>query len=875
MAGSEAPWVESHGVSYDTTRPYGLFWQRLLQIFGIEDNDSLESVREKTAIAPEGFPPEVQTHVVRAVAALLAFGSDADSPQLEGEALQREVYETCRSMWSAAASFAPTVMVMDDLHWADRASVELMIDMYSLVEEVPLLLLCSFRPERQSPAWQIKQTAETDYPHCYTEILLSALSDEDSDLLFGNLINNPDSPPRLRQMILEKTGGNPLFLEEFMRTLIDTGAITSDESGMRWRADTDAADIPIPENLLALLTSRIDRLEEDARRTLQMSSVIGRSFYHGVLKLLSDSSIALDRQLSTLQRAELIREARRVPELEYIFQHDLTREAAYNSILLRERREFHRRVGEAVEEMFNDRLEEQSHLLAHHFYQAGDNERAFRYCMMAGDEAARLYAHQEANSHYTVAIELIDRAAASREQRISLYVSRGRTLELIGEFDQALTNYQELQAFAQEKGDRTVELAALMPQATVRSTATVRFDVDKGRELSNHGLALARELNDHAAESKVLWNLMLLEYFEGRNRDQTITYGEQSLAIAREHNLEEQLAHTLNDISRAYFVVGKQEQAWAAQSESNDLLRKLGNLTMLTDSLITSAGGHYFLGQFQKALASAEECLEVSKSINSPWAQAVSLYVLGAIYLDLGETGKSIQALEEALPLAQEAGFNPPVTARLRLALYHGLVGNTDQGMELAQESMKNGESRQFALAAMAQVHLDRENPAAAAAAIKEAIEDCENGQSDPRAGYAIFQVIEGQTALANNDHQRALALAERTMSVLAEMGQRVILPDILRIKGEALLGLGDHAGGMASLEEALAESQSQGARRSLWAIQLAVGEAARAQGDQEKSRRLLAQAQETVDYIAEHSGSDRARENFLGLAAVKRVGTA
>ena len=192
------------------------------------------------------------------------------------------------------------------------------------------LLLCSFRPERQSPAWRVKQTAETDYPHRYTEIALSPLSDEDSDVLFGNLLGISDAPPQLRQIILAKTEGNPFFVEEFIRTLIDTDAIARDENGLHWRADARVEDIPIPENLQALLTSRIDRLEEDTRRTLQLSSVIGRSFYRRVLEQISDSTTALDRRPSTLQRAELIREEARVPELEYMFRHDLTREAAYS-----------------------------------------------------------------------------------------------------------------------------------------------------------------------------------------------------------------------------------------------------------------------------------------------------------------------------------------------------------------------------------------------------------------------------------------------------------------------------------------------------------------------------------------------------------------
>ena len=124
--------------------------------------------------------------------------------------------------------------------------------------------------------------------------------------------------------------------------------------------------------------------------------MIGRSFHYGVINLISGSSIDLDRQLSTLQRVELIRESRRVPELEYIFQHDLTREAAYNSTLLRERREFHKRVGEAGEEVFNDRLEEQSHLLAHHFHEAGETQRALKYSIIAGERALSTYAHEKA-----------------------------------------------------------------------------------------------------------------------------------------------------------------------------------------------------------------------------------------------------------------------------------------------------------------------------------------------------------------------------------------------------------------------------------------------------------------------------------------------
>ena len=166
--------------------------------------------------------------------------------------------------------------------------------------------------------------------------------------------------------------------------------------------------------------------------------------------------------------------------------------------------------------------------------------------------------------------------------------------------------------------------------------------------------------------------------------------------------------------------------------------------------------------------------------------------------------------------MAKEAGFSPPVTARLRLALFHGMLGNIDQGFQLANEALEDGENRQFAHAALAQLHLCQGNINEADAAIREACRELENGEADPKAGYAIFQVIEGDIALANQQYDRVLSLADRTLSVLEEMGQRVFLPDILRCKGEALFALDriDEAGTV--LAEALSLAEEQNSRRAM-----------------------------------------------------------
>jgi predicted ATPase len=306
-------------------------------------------------------------------------------------------------------------MVVDDLHWADPASVDLMIHLMKLVDEVPILILCAFRPERQSPAWQLKLKAETDFPHRYTEIQLNPLGEEDTDALVSALLKIADLPPELRQLIMRKADGNPYFVEEIVRTLIEQGVVVRTDDGLRWQASTKVEDIAIPDNLQSLLMARIDRLDLETKSTLQLAAVIGRSFYHRILRAISDSAMAIDKHLSSLERVELLTESTRLPELEYMFKHELARDAAYATILNRRRQQFHIRVGEAIEQLFGDRLEEFAHRLAQHFELGQDLPRALKYYEMAGDVAKGIHARDEGVAHIAHALEIAGKIPAPRE----------------------------------------------------------------------------------------------------------------------------------------------------------------------------------------------------------------------------------------------------------------------------------------------------------------------------------------------------------------------------------------------------------------------------------------------------------------------------
>jgi predicted ATPase len=416
--GDHVKWDYAEGVPYDASRPYSLYQSLAKKTFGIMLEDPPEVIHKKVreAIARGGGTPEAVDLCSVAMERVIAAKVLHETTDYSAETVKNDLYDVAYPAFMAAAESAPLATVFDDLQWSDEASVDLTMHLLKSVEEAPIFFVLAFRPERQSPAWKVKQFVEVNFPHRYTEIVLKPLDEKSTDDLMRALLNISDLPAEVRSLISRKTEGNPYFVEEVVRTLMDQGAVKRTPDGLQWNEEASVSDISIPDSLQALLMARMDRLSADARSTLQLASVIGRSFYHRVLDQISDSTLTLDKQLSDLERVEMIREQMRQPELEYIFKHDLARDAAYNTILLRRRRTLHQRVGEAMEEVFANKLEENAHRLAYHFSQALDHERALTYYLMAAESADGINAVSESVSHYGRALEAAERAKAPEHE---------------------------------------------------------------------------------------------------------------------------------------------------------------------------------------------------------------------------------------------------------------------------------------------------------------------------------------------------------------------------------------------------------------------------------------------------------------------------
>ena len=335
----------------------------------------------------------------------------------------------------------------------------------------------------------MKRAAETDFADHYTEITLEPLSSADTGTLVDSLLDVKGIPPEVMQTLRRRTDGNPYFVEETVRSLIESDAVVSNGAGLRWQEGTDTRRIAIPENVQALLITRLDRLEAESRRTLQLAAVIGRRFRRGVLDALVEDSSGLDAQIASFERMELVDETARSPELEYTFRHQLTRDAAYSSILRRERRRFHRRVAEALEKHHGDSVNEEAHRLAYHYREGGDNERGAIYYRIAAERATRLHANREAAALFTSGLECTDQEASAEEAVVALFTGRGRAMEVSGDYESALGNYHELEGLAGRRSSMSIRFVALIPQATIYALADAIALLAEDMELSRRMVA--------------------------------------------------------------------------------------------------------------------------------------------------------------------------------------------------------------------------------------------------------------------------------------------------------------------------------------------------------------------------------------------------
>ena len=402
-------------------------------------------------------------------------------------------FEAVKSLLLAMSEANPLVIFLEDIHWIDKISEEFFTYFSRCILGHRILMISAYRPEGVPP-W-----AQGTH---YQRLGVETLSFDASVLLVRNILGGLSLEPALEQKIAEKTGGNPFFVEEIVRDLVDRGDLV--KSGDRYIAHRPLHQLEIPDTIQGVLAARMDRLSEDLKQTMQVASVIGRDFAFRILKSIMELGEELRGRLTSLVGLEILYEKTLYPELEYIFKHALTQEVAYESLLKKRRQEIHCRIARTIEELHADRLPEHYELLAYHYARSGEAEKAIEYLLLAGEKSNQSMAAQAACEFFKQALELVESAHIAlnpdKERRIYQGLASGSTA--VGDINTALDMYRKAIEVCQKHGMIAHEMENLAELAMARwFTSMTREEAIRSYE---EGILRVREVGDKGSESAIL-----------------------------------------------------------------------------------------------------------------------------------------------------------------------------------------------------------------------------------------------------------------------------------------------------------------------------------------------------------------------------------
>ncbi len=584
------------------------------------------------------------------------------------------------------------------------------------------------------------------------------------------------------------------------------------------------------------------------------------------------SSPEIQPRLDQLTRADLIR---RVGSLEeaYQFKHNLIQESAYASLLKNDRRALHRACAEALERAFPDALDEYAALLAKHFAEAGDDANSLRYARRAGQAAVRVSAYAEALMHYDMAAQLAGRLALDADTFTALHLERGRTLELMGKYAQAIDAYRALEQSGQTRNEPQMEMSARLSLATLYTFPNPAQDLDKALGANQNALTLARAINDESAQARALWNLQQHAYFTG-NASDAVAYSKQALAIADRLGLRELRAYILNDLSRSLVTAESVPAALNALAEAREIFRVYNNLPMLADNFSTSAETAQVGGKIELAQDFAQQARELSVLINNVWNLAYSNTSLLTIAGQCGEYTKALSLCHQTLQLAEQSGFIIAAqVAQVQIALIYGELGDAARGIALMEQPDVQDTIPMLAawhFGGLLNLYMLQGNIPAARAALTSAQTLV---HTDDLSTYGPIFVALGTAEIALHEQRYAQAVTptRELAARLRHLQFHFFLPDLLLRQARAHLGLREWDAAANILQEAKGLAHEMNVRPVLWELFATQSALAREQGDTLLAQTCQLQARAIVAELTEHVPVEY-RDRYLAQPKIRAL---
>jgi predicted ATPase len=727
-------------------QPYGVLVTFFREGYEVTPDDTLDTIREKLAsgLIALGGDEEERARIAPLLAYLLGLGASGPLEHLEPEQLKRQLFLALRRLVERRLLQGPLLLVVEDAHWADAVSIEVLQYLLDRLADRPLMLVVTHRPAFDAGALVTSRAT-------HSTLRLTSLSPAESRELLSAMFGAPGDviPAAVQELILARAGGHPLFLEEVVRSLIERGALVHEEQG--WQCVPAVAALDIPPTVEGLLRSRLDRLSPDVRRLVQEAAVLGPVFDPVLLRELSSDPAGFEAALLVAEEAGILEETVRSSEDDRIhgarrrrwcFTQALMQEAAYQSLLVRRRAELHGRIGRAILASVGghpERLEDLE-ALGHHLSMAGEKLEGARYMMAAGDRASRVYANDDAVRHYERVVVTLKDSPEGVAERLAARERLGELLRPLGRRDEALKHFEEALGEHQRSGE------AVAQARLHRKIGGLYWDAgDREGALSRcrAGLALLEAGSGDIELAHLYQEMGRLAFRSGDNaraiewaeralgQAATLTGPESASIVAGASAVAEVIAHAHNTLGVALARTGRVEEAVrhiersVAAAETHDLLqvacRGYTNLGVLYSAVdpqraidtsvrgletATRIGDLALQSRLQTNLAvaycaltdrcedeglvAAEAAVEIDRQLGQLDHLAVPLIVLGQIQQCHGQPEAALRCFREALVLVEGGGepqlLFPCYDGLAMIHLDRGDVGEAETYMEKAQQ---------------------------------------------------------------------------------------------------------------------------------------------------------------------------------------------
>jgi tetratricopeptide (TPR) repeat protein len=720
-------------------------------------------------------------------------------PPSDSQEERERIFRAVTGFLQTLSDLAPVALLLDDLHWADGSSLALLQHLARHTRATPILLLGTYRDVEVDPDHPLEAALlDLGREHLIERIAVRRLEDEGTAAMMAVTLGASEMSPALAHLVHSRTEGNPFFVEEVVRSLVERGDVY--RQGGTW-ALRDIDDIEVPESVRSVIGRRVARLSESTQEMLLAASVLGQTFTFEDLQALEErSEEEVEAAMEEATSSGLLRETGRDS---YAFNHALTQQTLYFRLSGRRRRRLHLAAGEALQrlcERERDRRVQAAAELAWHFLEGDDPEQALRFSILAGDRAEEVFAHAEAERHYRTALDLARELQDVAAEAKSL-AKLGTALGSIGRYDEARQALERAAELYREAGNVDGEVQATIELGFVHRSAGAAEGVPRLQ-------ALLDRLDEKDRPVDIVNLCIILEplYFATGRYAEGLATAERASSLARSIGDSTLLARAEVARGTELDMLGQRTEGLSVLEAAIPLCESAGSWYDLTRALVNAANFYYARGEFERARASLERALTIQERVQNLHGMAFVLCNLGSIHGLLGEWQQAHVYLQRALDVRETARTAwwaaYPLLELARLQIDEGrweeAAGMIHEALAIA-ESNGDLQAMRYGGAWLAQIEILGGEPEAARKRLEPLLD---------RPGLVETEVTDILATLAwayleEGNRDRAAEVVDDAISRANAEEKRLILAEDLIVKGR-IMAAGENS---AEAKEALGEA--------------------------------------------------------------------